>query len=87
MTKPLNTQNEWIILMLIGAVAGFCLAHSVYMLKAPGSSPGRWCLWSWSIGMIHIWWYILILYKGEITHLGFIWIWSRGVVSLLTLIG
>ena len=25
MTKPLNTQNEWIILMLIGAVAGFCL--------------------------------------------------------------
>ena len=25
MTKPLNTQNEWIILILIGAVAGFCL--------------------------------------------------------------
>ena len=25
MTKPLNTQNEWIKLMLIGAVAGFCL--------------------------------------------------------------
>ena len=25
MTKPLNTQNKWIILMLIGAVAGFCL--------------------------------------------------------------
>ena len=25
MTKPLNTQNEWIILMLIGAVAEFCL--------------------------------------------------------------
>ena len=25
MTKPLNTQNEWIILMLIGAVSGFCL--------------------------------------------------------------
>ena len=25
MTKPLNTQNEWIILMLIGAVAGFFL--------------------------------------------------------------
>ena len=25
MTKALNTQNEWIILMLIGAVAGFCL--------------------------------------------------------------
>ena len=25
MTKPLNTQNEWIILMLIRAVAGFCL--------------------------------------------------------------
>ena len=23
MAKPLNTQNEWIILMLIGAVAGF----------------------------------------------------------------
>ena len=25
MTKPLNTQNEWIIFTLIGAVAGFCL--------------------------------------------------------------
>ena len=25
MTKPLNTQNEWIILTLIGAAAGFCL--------------------------------------------------------------
>ena len=25
MTKPLNTQNEWIILTLVGAVAGFCL--------------------------------------------------------------
>ena len=25
MTKPLNTQNELIMLMLIGAVAGFCL--------------------------------------------------------------
>ena len=25
MTKPLNTQNEWIILTLIGAVAGFCI--------------------------------------------------------------
>ena len=25
MTKPLNTQNEWIILMLTGAVDGFCL--------------------------------------------------------------
>ena len=25
MAKPLNTQNEWIILMLIRAVAGFCL--------------------------------------------------------------
>ena len=25
MRKPLNTQNEWIILTLIGAVAGFCL--------------------------------------------------------------
>ena len=25
MTKPLNTQNEWIILTSIGAVAGFCL--------------------------------------------------------------
>ena len=25
MTKPLNTQNEWIILMLLGAVARFCL--------------------------------------------------------------
>ena len=24
MTKHLNTQNEWIILTLIGAVAGFC---------------------------------------------------------------
>ena len=25
MTKPLKTQNEWIILTLIGAVAEFCL--------------------------------------------------------------
>ena len=25
MTNPLNSQNEWIILTLIGAVAGFCL--------------------------------------------------------------
>ena len=25
MTKPLNTQNEWIILTLFGAVALFCL--------------------------------------------------------------
>ena len=25
MTKHLNTQNEWIILTLIRAVAGFCL--------------------------------------------------------------
>ena len=25
MRKPLNTQNEWIILTLIRAVAGFCL--------------------------------------------------------------
>ena len=25
MTKPLNTQNAWIILTLIGAVPGFCL--------------------------------------------------------------
>ena len=25
MTKPLNTQNEWIILMLLGAVARFFL--------------------------------------------------------------
>ena len=25
MTKPLKTQNEWIFLMLIGAVSGFCL--------------------------------------------------------------
>ena len=27
MTKPLNTQNEWIIITLIGAVAGFCLVY------------------------------------------------------------
>ena len=26
MTKPLNSENEWIMLMLIRAVAGFCLA-------------------------------------------------------------
>ena len=25
MTKPLKTQNKWIILTLIGAVAAFCL--------------------------------------------------------------
>ena len=30
MTKHLNTQNEWIILTLIGAVAGFCLV-SLYV--------------------------------------------------------
>ena len=28
MTKTLNTQNEWIILILIGALAGFCLVSS-----------------------------------------------------------
>ena len=33
MTKPLNTQNEWIILMLIGAVAGFCLVSLDVMKK------------------------------------------------------
>ena len=25
MTKPLNTQNEWIILTFIGAMPGICL--------------------------------------------------------------
>ena len=33
MTKPLNTQNEWIILMLIGPVAGFCLVSLDVMDK------------------------------------------------------
>ena len=33
MTKPLNTQKEWIILMLIGAVAGFCLVTLDVMEK------------------------------------------------------
>ena len=33
MTKPLNTQNEWIILTLIGAVAGFCLVSFYVKVK------------------------------------------------------
>ena len=33
MTKPLNTQNEWTILTLIGAVAGFCLVSLDVMDK------------------------------------------------------
>ena len=33
MTKPLNNQNEWIILTLIRAVAGFCLASLDVMQK------------------------------------------------------
>ena len=33
MTKPLNTQNEWIILMLIGAVAGYCKVSLDVMKK------------------------------------------------------
>ena len=32
MTKPLNTQNKWTILMLIGAVAGICLVF-LYVKK------------------------------------------------------
>ena len=27
-------------------------AHSVYLLKAPASSPGRWWIWSLSRGAI-----------------------------------
>ena len=38
MTKPLNTQNEWIILMLIGAVAGFCLVSLDVMEKYTNQS-------------------------------------------------
>ena len=33
MTKPLNTQNEWLILMLIGAVAGFCFVIFAFQIK------------------------------------------------------
>ena len=38
MTKPLNTQNEWIILMLIWAVAGFCLV-SLHMKENTQTKP------------------------------------------------
>ena len=38
MTKPLNTQNEWIILTLIGAVAGFCLVSLDVMEKYANQS-------------------------------------------------
>ena len=40
MTKPLNTQNEWIILMLIGAVAGFCLVS--LDVKKKIHKPKQW---------------------------------------------
>ena len=38
MTKPLNTQNEWIILTLIGAVAGFCIVPLDVMEKYTNQS-------------------------------------------------
>ena len=38
MTKPLNTQNEWIILTLTGAVAGFSLVYLDVKEKYPNQS-------------------------------------------------
>ena len=38
MTKHLNAQNEWIILMLIGAVARFCLVSLDVMEKYTNQS-------------------------------------------------
>ena len=59
MTKPLNTQNEWIILMLIGAVAGFCFVSLdvvkctlSFHAEGPCASPGRWYISIWSRGAI-----------------------------------
>ena len=39
MTKPLNTQNEWIILTLIKAVAGFSLVSLDVMQKYKKQKP------------------------------------------------
>ena len=39
MTKPLNTQNEWIILTLIRAVAGFCLVSLDVKQKYTNQTP------------------------------------------------
>ena len=43
MTKPLNTQNEWIILTLIRAVAGFCLVSLDVKQKYTKQSHGFGC--------------------------------------------
>ena len=39
------------------------------MLKAPGSSPAGGAYGGGLGARFHIWWCILILNKGEITHL------------------
>ena len=44
-------------------------AHSVYMLKDPGSSAGRWCMWSWSKGAIPHLVVHIDFNKGVITNL------------------
>ena len=55
---------------IVSRTGGVVVCYSVYMLKAPGSSPGIWCMWSWGRGAIPLyWWCILILNEGEITHL------------------
>ena len=52
MTKPLKTQNEWIILTLIGAVAGFCLVSlDVVVCTLSLHAEGPLCK-SWEV--VHI---------------------------------
>ena len=52
MTKPLNTQNEWIILTLIGAMAGFCLVSlDVVVCTLSFHAEGPLCK-SWEV--VHI---------------------------------
>ena len=52
MTKPLNAQNEWIILTLIGAGAGFCLV-SLDNLNVDWSSGWILSCFSGCEGKIH----------------------------------
>ena len=52
MTKPLKTQNEWIVLSLIGAVAGFCLVSlDVVVCTLSIHAEGPLCK-SWEV--VHI---------------------------------
>ena len=54
MTKPLNTQNEWIILTLIGAVAGFYLVSlDVMVCTLSLHAEGPWFN-SWQVVHIHL---------------------------------